>query len=172
MPPNPDNFAHLPIPYLNIERAARAHLHPCSTGPLWIPNRTSFRRRQQAMPSRSMLAHPHQHDGPDHAPPSLILRELEGFDGGTASIATPPPMASSSESMSTAFARSSASLGRHASAVELGNFCGSAPPDGDFAGLAGLKSFVMLASFRAFAPKLRKVRLLPTHGDRTYVPCA
>ena len=73
------------------------------------PNRTSFHRRQQAMPSRSMLAHPHH--GPDHAPPSLILRELEGFDGGTASIATPPPMASSSESMSTAFAHSSASLG-------------------------------------------------------------
>ena len=55
------------------------------------PNRTSFHRRQQAMPSRSMLAHPHH--GPDHAPPSLILRELEGFDGGTASIATPPQAA-------------------------------------------------------------------------------
>ena len=46
------------------------------------------------------------------------------------------------------------------------NFAVLPRPRGDLAGLAGLKKIAMLTSFltfRAFAPKIRKNRLLPTH---------
>ena len=123
------------------------------------PNRTSFHRRQQAMPSRSMLAHPHH--GPDHAPPSLILRELEGFDGGTASIATPPQAAADGLLLRVDVDSVRAQLRVTGSGPWVGTcppsgagdfFAVLLRPSGDFAGLAGLKTFVMLASFRAFLP--------------------
>ena len=42
------------------------------------------------------------------------------------------------------------------------NFAVLPRPRGDLADLAGLKNFAMSTSFRAFASKIRKIRLLPT----------
>ena len=133
------------------------------------PNRTSFHRRQQAMPSRSIL----YACGPTPTTDLITPRPHSSCESSKGSMAGRPPLQRRRRwpPPPSRCRQRSRTAPRHwvgtcpPSSRRAGDFFAVLlRPSGDFAGLAGLKTFVMLASFRAFAPKLRKHRLLPTHG--------